>query len=145
MSFINKRYCNIEWSNFDKNWKDWSDNFLRLPSLSINTPGDQTFPTDIDETNEEYIISIDLPGFNKDDINVSLTNNDLSVKGKRESGNNEKRSIVRRGRYHGEFHKTFSFEKDVDGSHIEARYENGILSITVPKTKSSRATDIKVN
>lgn len=91
--------------------------------------------TDITETKDAYIVQADLPGFSKDDIQIDIENNYLTIRAKRDDRieeRDEKDRIIRKERHFGEFYRSF-YVNDIDQDRIEAELENGVLKITLPK------------
>ena len=93
--------------------------------------------TDIKEIEDDYIIDIDLPGFDKKDIQIDVENGYLNINAKSENSNDdeEKGKFIRRERYYGECSRSFYIGEDVHEDDIKATFKNGILSLDVPKVK----------
>ena len=91
--------------------------------------------TDIREKKDKYLIDIDLPGYNKDNIKISVEDGYLTVQASIDSNHEEKEDgkFVRRERYMGSCSRSFYVGEDVKSEDIKASFKNGILSITVPK------------
>lgn len=93
--------------------------------------------TDVRENEDSYIIDVDLPGFKKEDIKVDVENGYLNINAKTDSTKNEeeKGQYIRRERYTGECSRSFYIGEDIEDEDIQAKFENGILCIEVPKKK----------
>ena len=88
---------------------------------------------DIYEKDDKYYIELDEPGFDKKDINIEVKDGYLTVRAhKKEVNKDEKKNYIRKERYYGEYSRSFALG-DVDIENIDAKFENGILNITVPK------------
>ena len=91
--------------------------------------------TDIKEKKDKYILDIDLPGFKKENINVSLDDGYLNIEAKvdneKDTGNDEK--YVRKERYFGECSRSFYVGDQVKEENIKAEFKDGILKIELPK------------
>lgn len=88
---------------------------------------------DIYEENDEYHIEMDIPGYDKKDINIEVKDGYLTVKASKETEDKEEsKNYIRRERVVGSFTKSFALG-DVDTDKIDAKFENGILNITIPK------------
>ena len=88
---------------------------------------------DIYEENGEYHIEMDIPGYDKKDINIEVKDGYLTVKASKETEDKEEtKNYIRRERVVGSFTKSFALG-DVDTDKIDAKFENGILNVTIPK------------
>ena len=93
------------------------------------------FKTDIKDTGKEYELEADLPGFKKEDINIELDDNYLTIQAERKYENDEKDkkgNYVRRERSYGSFSRSFDVS-GIDVSAIKASYQDGVLKLTLPK------------
>ena len=102
--------------------------------------------TDIREKKDKYIIDIDLPGYDKKNINLSLNNGYLNINAKvdKEEHSGEDEKFVRRERYIGECSRSFFVGDDIKEEDIHAEFNNGILKIFVPKKQiDNKAKEIK--
>jgi len=99
--------------------------------------------TDIKEKKNEYVIDIDLPGFSKENINLSLKNGYLDVSAKVEQNNDdeEESKFVRRERFYGECSRSFYVGEDITEEDINAEFKNGILKIEIPKKEEVKKAD----
>ena len=92
--------------------------------------------TDIKETDDAYILDIDLPGFNKENIQIDVENGYLNITAKNSSSfDEENEKFIRKERYSGECSRSFYIGEDVNEDDIKASFKNGILNLNVPKTK----------
>lgn len=98
---------------------------------------DFTPACDIIENDSEFDIRVDLPGMNKEEIDLKITNHVLTVQGERETVEGKEPRYVRRERKTGSFSRSFVLPEDVDTDRIKARFEDGVLSVDVPKLKKS--------
>lgn len=111
---------------------DLFDDFFRDDFLPRKK--NKMMSTDIKETKDAYIIEMDLPGFTKDSINLSLKNGYLEIHAKQEKEDNEeKEKYVRRERFYGECSRSFYIGDNVKEDEIDAEFKNGILMINVLK------------
>ena len=102
--------------------------------------------TDIKEKKDKYLLDIDLPGFNKENIDISLNKGYLNIKAKvdKEEKNDEDEKFVRRERYYGECSRSFYVGDDIKEEDINAEFKNGILQIEVPKKNpDDKAKEVK--
>ena len=91
--------------------------------------------TDIKETKDKFLLDIDLPGFEKNNIDLSLNNGYLNISAKveKEDESNEEEKFVRRERFSGECSRSFYVGDNIKEDDIKAEFKNGILKIEVPK------------
>ena len=91
--------------------------------------------TDIKEKKDEYVIDIDLPGYDKEGIKLNIQDGYLTVHAQvnKEENNEEKGKFVRKERYSGECSRSFYIGEDITEEDIKAKFKNGTLTIEVPK------------
>ena len=97
--------------------------------------------TDVRETEGSYELDIDLPGFKKEDVNVELKNGYLTIATSKSLDKDEKDQkgrYIRQERYAGAMSRSFYVGEDVQPSEISAKFENGILQLSVPKAEQKR-------
>lgn len=101
--------------------------------------------TDIREKKDKYIIDIDLPGFEKENINLSLNDGylEISAKVNKEMSNDEDEKFVRKERFYGECSRSFYIGDIVTEEDINAEFKNGILEIEVPKKEDKKPLNPK--
>jgi len=100
---------------------------------------------DILETDNEFIVNIDLPGVKKEDVTVNYQDNQLSVSGERKLiEGREKKDYLRKERVYGNIHRVFTLHQGVDASKITANFKDGILTINVPKSEESKPKQVKI-
>ena len=102
-------------------------------------------PTDVSESMESIEITMELAGVNPDDVRISLENNVLTIHGeKRQEAEQDDDRVHRIERIYGMFQRTFVLPNTVDPDRIEARYENGVLTVRIPKSERARPREIPV-
>jgi HSP20 family protein len=100
---------------------------------------------DIIDRKKEVVVKAELPGFEKDDLDVSITNNQLVIKAKtRSEEKEEKGDYLRREISENEVYRSTLLPADVDDSKVKTSYRNGLLKLTIPKKKKSSRKSIKV-
>lgn len=101
---------------------------------------------DIRETESEFVAIAELPGLTKDDIQVSIEDNVLSISGERTlEKKTENDTYHRVERSYGAFSRAFSLPKGVDTSNVNASFKDGVLTLTVPKTEEVKPRRISVS
>ncbi|MBR3643587.1 MAG: Hsp20/alpha crystallin family protein [Parasporobacterium sp.] len=96
--------------------------------------------TDVHEHEEHYEVDIDLPGFKKEDINLSLKDGNLLVqaaKAVKEEDKDKQGKLVRQERYSGSMQRSFYVGTHVKEEDVKAKFEDGVLKLTVPKANES--------
>ncbi|KUK83455.1 MAG: Molecular chaperone [Pelotomaculum thermopropionicum] len=113
---------------------------LRYPRESDgNLAQGWMFPVDIKDTPEAVLIKAELPGMNREDIKISFSDNLLTIRGERKKEEKEeKHNYLRVERSYGTFSRSFSVDVPVKENEIKARYQDGVLNITLPKKEDYR-------
>jgi HSP20 family protein len=102
-------------------------------------------PTDVSEDTDSLRITMELPGVNPEDVRLSLENNILTIRGEKKHQSDEDNERVHRfERTYGVFERTFALPNTVDPEKIEARYENGVLFVMIPKAERAKPREIRV-
>ena len=102
-------------------------------------------PVDIYETGEELVIKAELPGVDKEDIKLSITDNVLILKGEKKiSRAVDEENYHRIERVYGSFYRSVELPSRVKAEGIEARFENGVLEIRVPKAEEVKVKEIEI-
>jgi HSP20 family protein len=103
-------------------------------------------PTDVSEDQNSLRITMELPGVDPNDVRLSLENNVLTIRGEKKQENEDSNERVHRfERTYGMFERTFVLPNSVDPDKIEARHENGVLFVTIPKAERAKPREIRVN
>lgn len=118
-------------------WFDdfWSDRpFTTLSTHKI----DWEPKVDIKDGEKDIVVSVSLPGVDKDKVNVEVSDGILSIKGEREEQKEEKtKNYIRKEQSYGSFYRSFRLPDNVKEDEIKATHKNGILEITIPKSEQS--------
>lgn len=103
-------------------------------------------PVDIYETKEgELVVKAELPGLRREDLDVTVENNVLTIRGERRYEHEDRSGRVHRvERSYGEFCRSFTLPADVDSDHIRAEYRDGTLTVTLPRKPEARPRQIPV-
>lgn len=98
------------------------------------------------ETNDELVISAELPGLNEKDIHLSITGDMLTLKGERRWNQEVKpESYYRSERWFGKFERTLPLPMPVQADKVKAKYRDGVLAITLPKAEEIKPKEIKID
>ena len=123
----------------------WRSSFP-FSSMTKSGIGEGTWVPQVDvrETEKEFLIEADLPGFSKDQVKLSLEDDVLSISAEREHSNEEEREGYHRvERRHGTFRRSFIVPESIDRNKISANSADGVLTVTLPKVKDKQGTRIK--
>jgi len=118
--------------------------------FSLSAPSTSFFegwtPTvDVREDKDKYIVKAELPGMKKDEIEVTLDGNMLTIYGERKQEQEKKeRASYRSERFFGRFQRTVTLPAELQNDKIEGSYKNGLLTITLPKAESAKPKQIQV-
>lgn len=102
--------------------------------------------TDVVETEREIRVIVEMPGLKRENIEVDVENNVLTIRGEKK----EERTEGEQGKWHlaerryGTFARSFVLPRDVDADNIQARFEDGVLSVSIPKSERARRRRIDV-
>jgi HSP20 family protein len=118
--------------------------------LSRNTEESNLTPwapaVDIYETENELVVKADLPDVNPQDLDIRVENNILTIRGERKFEKNvHEDNYLRIERAYGSFSRSFSLANSVKSESIQADYNNGVLTLSLPKREEAKPKQIKVN
>lgn len=100
---------------------------------------------DVFETDNEIVVKAELPEVKKEDVNVSIDNNILSIRGERKlSEETKKENYHRLERSYGEFFRSFTLPNFVDTAKINAEFKDGMLCVTMPKREEAKPKQVEV-
>ena len=113
-------------------WSDWMNDFWG----NQNNQKVDVMKTDVKESDKGYSVEIDLPGYKKDDVQATLEDGYLTISASKNSSNDEKDEdgkYIRRERFYGNCSRSFYVGEAVTDADITAKFEDGILNLTIPK------------
>ncbi|MBI9110692.1 Hsp20/alpha crystallin family protein [Maridesulfovibrio ferrireducens] len=114
--------------------------FDRFPFEAEDFP-----PLDICEDEKEITIKAELPGLKPEDIDVTINQGRLTIKGEKKFEDEEKRDNYHRiERSYGSFQRSVSLPSNVETTQINAKFKNGILNLVIPKNETSESTKVKI-
>lgn len=132
---------------FDDDWMfPFDSDFFGKNNPLYGKHAKNLMKTDVRETESSYEVDIDLPGFKKDEIKAQLENGYLTVsaaKGLDKDEKDQKGKYIRQERYAGAMSRSFYIGEEVSQDEIRAKYENGILRLTIPKKDAKPAVEEK--
>lgn len=100
-------------------------------------------PVDVEETEDAYVVDVDLPNVNPEDVSLEMRGEELRISGAFEERG--RGGVVRRqGRQTGEFEYMIDLPSDIDSEQVQAAYSNGVLTVTVPKASDAQPRRIEI-
>ncbi|MBN1688498.1 MAG: Hsp20/alpha crystallin family protein [Candidatus Omnitrophica bacterium] len=124
------------------------DRFFAVPVLRSRGEITPLVPQiDVEEDANNYVLRADIPGIKKEELDISVQGNRLTLRGERKHERETKKdkNYYHCERYYGNFERTFEFPEDINPSVIKANYKDGVLEIAVPKSEEKKPKQIKVD
>jgi len=117
--------------------------FGRWPQFTLEGSGGRKFEwapsTDISETDKEYVIRAELPAVKKDDVQVTLEQGTITIKGERKQEQQDKNEKFHRVEsFYGSFERSFSLPDNVNADAVRCESKDGILTVHIPKTEAAK-------
>lgn len=123
---------------FDRVMRGWVNS-------SVFSDLDWSPSVDVAETNEEIVVKAEVPGVSKDDIDLTVESNRLIISGeKRQEEEEEGKNYYRTERSYGSFRRIFSLPAQADTDNVQASYDDGVLTVRIPKTEVARGKKIDI-
>ena len=118
---------------------------MASPRLRHSVERDWVPTVDVEERDNEFVVSLDIPGVDKKDVSVTHENNILTIKGERKVERSEDEGTYHRTeRCYGSFHRSFKLPRTVDSSKIRAKHKEGVLTVTLPKAEEAMEREIEI-
>ena len=130
--------------NLFDDWMDFS--FPTFDRAFYGNGSRNMMKTDVKETDQGYELGIELPGYQKEDVKAQLKDGYLTVQAAKNVNNDEKNeegAYIRRERYAGTMSRSFYVGDNVTEADIQAKFENGILKLSVPKKEAKKVEENK--
>ena len=129
-------------NDFDR---DFFRDFGRPEHMLYGKNAPRMMKTDVKETETGYELDVDLPGFRKDEIRLDLENGYLTISTEKSLENKEEKKgkVLRQERYSGTMSRSFYVGDSLTEEDIKAKYENGVLSLTIPKKEARKVPEKK--
>ena len=102
------------------------------------------FPVDVYEKNDDFVITAMLPGLKPDDVEIQIVNETVSLKGEFKNEIDEEANYILQERPSGRFFRSIAMSDMMDASKAEAKMDNGILTLRIPKAEEAKPKTIKV-
>ena len=118
-----------------------------LAAPETSAPAPMKFRMDVTENDREYKVRAELPGVKKEEISITITGNEVAVsaevKYETDAANGE--TVLRAERYYGKIHRAFALGQEVDEATAQAKYNDGVLELTLPKKTVAIAKKLAVH
>jgi HSP20 family protein len=133
------------WDPFD-DMDDLFKGFFLRPMRMESSDTQMRIKMDVKEDDKAYLVHAEIPGVKKEDIQISIDGNQVSVSAevKREKEEKQGEKVLRTERYYGRVFRSFTLAQEVDQESAKAKYENGILELTLPKKAASATRKLTV-
>jgi HSP20 family protein len=122
------------------------DNVFRFDTRDEDSGFNAWTPAvDIAEHDDEYVVKVELPGVNKEDVKITIESNSLTIRGeKKQEKETKKENFQRVERSYGSFQRSFTLPTTVKSDKIDAVYKDGVLQIALPKAEEAKPKQIEV-
>ena len=133
-------------SLFDDFFKDIAPGFYVRPLHGDSLPAPSQIKVDVKETEGGYTVRAEVPGVPKEDIHVSVEGNVVSLRAevRQLDQKTEGEKVLRSERYYGSVARSFQLPADIDAAQAKAKYDNGILSLTLPKKLNNSSQRLNI-
>lgn len=127
--------------SFDKDW----ESFFNAPISSAWT-GDFRPRVEIEEQEDAFVLSAELAGLKKEDIQLTVEENRVTIKGERKSeSKKEKKGYHYSEHQYGSFARTLEFPSEIQADKVKANYKDGVLSVVLPKSERAKPKKISID
>ena len=133
-------------SLFEDTFDDFFRGFLARP-FALEPRAMAPVCMDVIENENAYRVYAELPGVRKEDINVTIQSDTVTISGetRREHEARDDETVLCSERWHGRFSRTFSFDQEIDETSAEAHYNDGVLELVLPKKSVSNRKRLTIN
>jgi HSP20 family protein len=123
---------------FDDFFRDVAPGFYIKPLHGDALPTPAQIKVDVKESGDAYTVQAEIPGVPKEDIQVAIEGNVVSLRAeiKQQDSSNQDEKLLRSERYYGAVSRSFQLASDIDQAQAKARYDNGVLTLTLPKKQA---------
>jgi len=124
---------------FDEFFRDVAPGFYIKPLHGDPLPSPAQIKVDVKETDGSYSVQAEVPGVSKEEIQVSLDGNVVTLRAevKQQDSTGKDEKVLRSERYFGAVSRSFQLPQDIDQTQAKAKYDNGVLTLTLPKKQAA--------
>ena len=123
----------------------FEESFVRPGSRALSPYGTAELAVDMYETDNEVVVTTAMPGVKPEDVDITITGDTLTIKGETKSETKiEKANYLRQERRYGQFARTVSLPVPVQADRAEAKFKDGVLTLSIPKAEEAKPKVIKV-
>lgn len=128
-------------SLFDEFFRDFAPGFYVRPLHGDPLPTPAQIKVDVRESDKAYTVQAEVPGVSKDEIQVNLDSNVVTLRAevKQQDRQSQGEKVLRTERYYGAVSRSFQLPQEIDAGQARARYDSGVLTLTLPKKSSGGA------
>ena len=121
--------------------------FVRPMRLERDFPAQIQVKMDVSRTDDSYAVKAEMPGVKKDDIQVSIDGNEVTISGETKKETEEKKGeeVIRSERYYGKVARSFTLPHEVDETKVVAKYADGVLNLTLPMKAKAASRKVVIN
>lgn len=132
---------------FDDFFRDVAPSFYVRPLHGDPLPTPAQIKVDVKETERAYTVQAEVPGVSKEDIQISLDGNVVTLRAevKQQDSQTKDEKVLRSERYFGSVSRSFQLPQDIDQSESRAKYDNGVLTLTLPKKTGGKTQRLTID
>lgn len=133
-------------SLFDDFFRDVAPGFYVRPLHGDGLPTPAQIKVDVKESDKAYTVAAEVPGVAKEDIHVSIDGSVVTLRAeiKQQDSQSQDEKVLRTERYYGAVSRSFQLPQDIDQNQAKAKYDNGVLILTLPKKQASNAQRLHI-
>ena len=134
------------WDALDESFDDLFKGFFLRPMRFEQPAEPARVKVEVKEDDKSYIVHAEIPGVKKEDIQVSIDGNQVAISAevKRQKEDKQGEKVLRTERYYGKVYRAFALAQEVDQESAQARYENGVLELTLPKRAAASTRKLTI-
>jgi HSP20 family protein len=134
------------WNPFEQSFDDLVNGFFLRPMRFEQQQEPVRAKIDVKEDEKTYTVHAEIPGVKKEDIQISIDGNQVAISAeiKRQKEDRQGEKLLRAERYYGKVYRAFGLAQDVDQERAQAKYENGVLELTLPKKAAASTRTLTV-